>query len=268
MKTSPTIIITGASSGIGAATARLLTNKGWRTVLAARRKEKLDALADELREAGGETLVIPTDVTDTEQIRNLVETTVDTWGQIDVLFNNAGFGRFDWLQNLDPNKDVRGQFNVNTLGVILTTQAALPHMIERQHGHVINMASVAGLVATPTYSVYAASKFAIRGFSQALRREVGVHNIDVSVIYPGGVATEFSKQAGLEKRKTGISTPRFLLRTADDIAESVWRVIQRPRHIVVVPWLMRYSVWMNNLVPNLVDKIITRNFVKPELGID
>ena len=129
------------------------------------------------------------------------------------------------------------------------------------------MASVAGLVATPTYSIYAASKFAIRGFSQSLRREVGVFNIDVSVIYPGGVKTEFAEISGSKKRKTGISTPRFLVLTAEDIANTVYKVAQRPRHIVVVPWLMRYSVWFNNLFPSLVDKVIERSFVRPERGL-
>jgi len=268
MKPNAVIIITGASSGIGAATARLFARAGCRVVLAARRLERLDALAEEITAAGGEALALRTDVTIDEDIRQMVARTLSHWGQVDILLNNAGFGRFDWLENLDPVRDIRGQFNVNVLGVLLASQAVLPHMIARKEGHIINMASMAGLVATPTYSVYAASKFAIRGFSQALRREVGVYGIDVSVLYPGGVATtEFAAKAGVHKRKTGISTPRFLKQTPEDIAQAVLRVAHRPRHIVVLPWLMRYSVWLNNLMPNVVDKLIERRFVRPERGL-
>jgi len=268
MNNHKVIIITGASSGIGAATARLFGSKGYRVVLSARRQNLLDQLADEIKSKGGEALPIQTDVTKIDDIKNMVAKTLDTWEKIDILFNNAGFGRFGWLENLDPVREIQGQFNVNTLGVILTTQAVLPHMILNKSGHIINMASVAGLVATPTYSIYAASKFAIRGFSQALRREVGVFNIDVSVIFPGGVKTEFAEKSGSKKRKTGISTPRFLVSTPEDIAKIVFRVSLNPKHIVVVPWLMRYSVWLNNMMPNVVDKVMERRFVIPERNLD
>ncbi len=268
MSEKQVMIVTGASSGIGAATARLFGAEGYRVALAARRLERLEALAAEISSAGGEAFPIQTDVSVSASVNNMVQTTLAQWGQVDILFNNAGFGRFGWLETLDPERDIQAQLNTNVLGTVLATQAVLPHMITRKHGHIINMASVAGLVATPTYSIYAASKFAIRGFSQALRREVGIHNIDVSVLYPGGVATEFGDKAGVKKRKTGISTPRFLKRTADDIARAVLRVSRHPRHIVVVPWLMRYSVWLNNMVPNLVDKIIERSFTKRERGLE
>ncbi|MCJ7657703.1 MAG: SDR family oxidoreductase, partial [Anaerolineales bacterium] len=199
MSSSPAIIITGASSGIGAATARIFADRGYRVTLAARRLERLEALAQEIKSAGGEALSVATDVTQLNDIRNLVQTTLNEFGQIDVLFNNAGFGRLDWLENLDPVKDIEAQFRVNLLGVILTAQAVVPHMIERCAGHIINMGSIAGLVATPTYTVYSASKFAVRGFTEALRREVGIYGVKVSGIYPGGVATEFSQHTGARR---------------------------------------------------------------------
>jgi short-subunit dehydrogenase len=129
------------------------------------------------------------------------QVTLDRFGQIDILFNNAGAGRLDWLENLDPVKGIDEQLRLNLVALIQTCREVLPHMIARRSGHIINMASVAGLVATPTYSVYAASKFGVRGFSEALRREVKIYGIQVSAI-SGSVASEFTEHAGIN-RKTG-----------------------------------------------------------------
>ena len=265
MSSSPAIIITGASSGIGAATARVFADRGYRVTLAARRLERLEALAQEIKSAGGEALSVATDVTQLNDIRNLVQTTLNEFGQIDVLFNNAGFGRLDWLENLDPVKDIEAQFRVNLLGVILTAQAVVPHMIERRAGHIINMGSIAGLVATPTYTVYSASKFAVRGFTEALRREVGIYGVHVSGIYPGGVATEFNQHTGA-RRKTGATTPSSLLLSPEDVAQEVWKLVKRPRRTAVVPWVMNLAVWLNALLPGLVDGMIERRFTRIERG--
>ncbi len=261
------ILITGASSGIGAATGKLFAQKGWRVALAARRLDRLEALCDEIRAAGGEALAIEADVSDLEEIRRMVAVTLDKWGQIDLLFNNAGFGRFNWLENLDPKTEVEEQLRVNLLGTIWAAQAVVPYMIARRSGHIINMASMSGLVATPTYTIYAASKFGIRGFSQALRREVHVWGVHVSAIFPGGVASEFAEKSGSTKRKTGISTPKWLKLEASQVADAIYRLALRPKSIVVLPWLMRYSVWLNNMMPSLVDKVAEEKFVKPERGL-
>jgi hypothetical protein len=143
------------------------------------------------------------------------------------------------------------------------TQAVLPHMIHRRSGHIINMASTAGLIAPPTYTVYAASKFAVRGFSEALRREVGVYGIQVSGIYPGGVATEFSQHTRT-RRKTGITTPSALLLSSEAVARAVLKLARHPRRALVIPWPMRFAVWLNALFPGLVDWAIEQRFVKPE----
>lgn len=260
---SPVILITGASSGIGEATARLFGKEGYRVVLAARRREQLEALAGEIQSIGAEALVIPTDITQLAQIQNLVSLSLDHFGQIDILLNNAGLGRLSWLEKLDPQKDVDFQIRVNLTGLIQTTQAVLPHMIERQRGHIINMGSIAGLIATPTYSVYAGTKYGLRGFTEALRREVGIHGIEVTGIYPGGVATEFGQKAGIQ-RKTGISTPRFLKLTADDVAMSVLRVVKKPRRAVIIPGLMRPTIWLSVIFPGLLDWVIERKFTRRE----
>jgi NADP-dependent 3-hydroxy acid dehydrogenase YdfG len=218
------ILITGASSGIGEATALKFAQDGYRVVLAARRVDRLQALAAKIEAGGGQALPVETDVANMEHIQRLIRTVMENFGQIDVLFNNAGFGRLDWLENLDPIKDIEAQIQVNLLGVIQTTRQALPAMIARRKGHIVNMASAAGLLATPTYSIYAASKFAVRGFSEALRREVRIYGIHVSTIFPGGVETEFKSHTGAQ-RKTGITTPQGMRLSADQVAQAVWKVV-------------------------------------------
>ncbi|MBC8505785.1 MAG: SDR family oxidoreductase [Anaerolineales bacterium] len=266
MSSKPVILITGASSGIGEATARLFgMEKGYRVVLAARRMERLEALAEEIRSSGGDALPAPTDITQIDQIEKLMETALAEYGQVDVLLNNAGFGRLKWLEQLDPRKDIELQLQVNLSGVIQTTRALLPHMIERKLGHIINMASVAGLTGTPTYTIYAATKFGVRGFTEALRREVKIWGIDVSGIYPGSVSTEFQQHMGAE-RKTGITTPQFMRLTPQDVAQAVYRVVRRPRRMMILPWYMRFSYLFNLFLPGVVDYTIHQGFTKRERG--
>ena len=259
----PVIIITGASSGIGEATARLFASNGYRVVLAARRIEQLNNLAQDIRSKGGNPLVVVTDITKNDQIENLVSQTLNYFGQIDILLNNAGLGRLEWLEKLDPISDIEYQIKVNLIGMIQMTRAVLPYMIERKQGHIINIGSIAGLIATPTYSVYAASKYGLRGFTEALRREVNIHGINVTGIYPGGVATKFGEKAGIN-RKTKISTPRFLKLTSEDVAKAVFRVVQKPYRDVIIPELMRPTVWLSVLFPGVFDRIIERGFTSRE----
>lgn len=225
--------------------------------------ERLERLADEIRREGGEALPVRTDVSSLDDIENLVRVTLERWGGIDVLFNNAGFGRMGWLEELDPVEDIQAQIQVNLLGTIQVTRAALPHMIERRGGHVINMASMAGLVATPTYTLYAASKFGVRGFSDALRREVGGYGIKVSVLYPGGVANEFGQKARI-RRKTGLTTPAVLRLSNEDVAQGVLKLVRRPRRSLIIPWPMRAVVWVNAWFPWLIDWGVERYFVSRE----
>ncbi len=266
MATSPVILITGASSGIGEATARLFAREGYRVALAARRFDRLRALADEINATGGHALPVEVDLSQLEEIRPMVQFFMDAYGQIDLLFNNAGFGRMNWLEVLDPAKDIEAQLGVNVLGLIYTTQAVLPHMISRRSGHIINMSSMAGWIATPTYTIYAASKFAVRGFTEALQREVGVWGIKVSGIYPGAVATEFKSHAGI-LRKTEISTPDSLRLRADQVALAVLGLARRPRRSLFIPGYMRFAVWANIVIPGVLDRIIEWKFTRPERGL-
>jgi NADP-dependent 3-hydroxy acid dehydrogenase YdfG len=266
MSKNPVAIITGASSGIGAATAQLFAKNGYRIVLAARREERIIALADEIKSIGGEAIPIKTDVAQLESINNMISQTLDGYGQVDLLFNNAGFARQKWLEEMDPDRDIALQIQVNILGVIQTTRAVLPHMIKRRRGHIINMSSMAGYVAPPTYTIYSATKHAVRGFSEALRREVGVWGIRVSTIYPASVATEFTTHTQANYQSDFLY-PEMLQLNADRVAESILRVARFPRSNVILPGVMYFAKWLNILIPGLIDKIIELRFVRPERGL-
>ena len=156
------VLITGASSGFGADAARLFAKEGAIVVLTARRIDRLTALAEEIRLAGGQALAVPLDVAEQAKINEAVQTVLDTFGRIDILLNNAGLGRLDWLETLDPAADIDIQIDVNLRGVLQVTRAVLPSMLARRAGHIINMSSVAGLIAAPMYSIYAATKYGVR----------------------------------------------------------------------------------------------------------
>jgi short-subunit dehydrogenase len=263
MQDHPVIVVTGASSGIGAATARLFGAGGYRVVLAARRMERLESLAREIETSGGSAFPVATDVAVLGDIHHLVATTLEHYGRIDVLFNNAGFGRMNWLENLDPEWEIAGQVQINLVGVIHMAQAVLPHMIERRSGHIINMASAAGFIATPTYSVYAASKFGVRGFTEALRRELRVYGIHVSGVYPGGVETEFAEKTG-RPRRTWATTPSIMRLGVEEVAQAVWNLNRRPRQALILPRYLTLAIWLNRLFPGMIDFFMDQFFVKPQ----
>lgn len=183
------VVITGASSGLGAATARLLSELGASVVLGARRKERIEALAKEVDESGGKAVAIPTDVTDRDQVKRLVDAAVFTYGRVDVMINNAGLmpqSRIDRFKVDEWDRMV----DVNIKGVLHGIAAALPHMIEQKSGHFINVSSVAGHKVLANSAVYSATKAAVRVLSEGLRQEVKPYNIRTTIISPGAVDTE------------------------------------------------------------------------------
>ena len=183
------VVITGASSGLGEATARLLSAQGARVVLGARRIDRLRVLADELSRRGGKALAVPTDVIQCDQVKRLVDAAVQTYGRIDVMINNAGLMPQALLERLKIDEWNR-MIDVNIKGVLYGIAAALPHMKRQKAGHFINVSSVAGHRVGPGFAVYAATKYAVRALSEGLRQEVKPYNIRTTVISPGAVATE------------------------------------------------------------------------------
>jgi len=197
------VVITGASSGLGEATARLLSAQGAIVVLGARRVDRLQSLAYELTGSGGRALIVATDVTHCEQVKRLVDAAVQTFGRIDVMINNAGIMPRAPLERLNIG-DWDRTIDVNIKGVLYGIAAALPPMKQQKAGHIINVSSVAGHKVGPGFTVYAATKHAVRALSEGLRMEVKPYNIRTTVISPGAVATELPSSV-----------------TEPDIAESV-----------------------------------------------
>lgn len=256
------ILITGASSGFGADAARLFAKEGAIVVLAARRMDRLTALAEEIRLAGGQAFAVPLDVAEQSQIDDAVQTVLDTFGRIDILLNNAGLGRLDWLETLDPAADIDMQIDVNLRGVLQVTRAVLPSMLARRAGHIINMSSVAGLIAAPMYSIYAATKYGVRGFTDALRREVAPFGMHVSGIYPGPATTEFGRQSGDNHLKRNIKVPRWINMTSEYVARRTVGLARHPRRTLILPWWFRPVIGFDMLFPGLVDWFLKVAFVK------
>jgi NADP-dependent 3-hydroxy acid dehydrogenase YdfG len=183
------VVVTGASSGLGEATARLLSDQGATVVLGARRVDRLRSLAKDLEARGAKALALETDVTRREQVKALVDSAVQTYGRIDVMINNAGLMPQAPLERMKVD-EWDHMIDVNIKGVLYGIAAALPHMQRQKAGHFINVSSVAGHRVGPGFAVYAATKYAVRALSEGLRQEVKPYNIRTTVISPGAVATE------------------------------------------------------------------------------
>jgi NADP-dependent 3-hydroxy acid dehydrogenase YdfG len=183
------VVITGASSGLGEATARYLAARGATVVLGARRIERLHALVDEITKAGGTASSIATDVTDPAQVQALVDSAVEKHGRIDVLLNNAGIMPHSPLDRRKID-DWNRTIDINIKGVLYGIAAALPHMQRQNAGHIINVSSVAGHKVSKNNAVYAATKTAVRVLTEGLRQEVKPWNLRTTIISPGAVATE------------------------------------------------------------------------------
>ena len=256
------VLITGASSGFGADAARLFAREGCTVVLAARRMDRLTALAEQIRAEGGQAFAVGLDVTEQSQIDDAVQTVLDTFGRIDILFNNAGFGRLQWFETLDPAADINTQIDINLCGLIQVTRAVLPSMLARRSGHIINNSSVAGLIAAPLYSIYAATKYGVRGFTDALRREVAPFGIQVSGLYPGPAATEFGQHSGSSTLKTSLKLPKRLSMTSEYVARRTVGLAKHPRRTLIIPWYYRAVIGFDTLFPGLVDWFLKVAFVK------
>jgi NADP-dependent 3-hydroxy acid dehydrogenase YdfG len=256
------VFITGASSGFGADAAKLFAKEGAIVILTARRLDRLTALAEEIRLAGGQAIPLRLDVTEQEKIEAAVKSVLDRYGRIDILLNNAGLGGLNWLETFDPATDIDLQLNVNLRGVMQLTRAVLPSMLARREGHIINMSSVAGLIAAPMYTVYAATKFGMRGFTDALRREVGALGVKVSGIYPGPANTEFGKNNGDNPIRQNVKLPNWINMTSEYVARKTVGLAKHPRRVLVIPWWFKPVVALDTLFPGLIDWGVNVVFVK------
>jgi len=252
------VLITGASSGFGEDAALLFAKEGCKVILAARRIDRLQNLAARIQNEGGEAMAIPVDIADPAEVRNLIESAIDLYGQIDILFNNAGIGKVEWFENHSAQRDIAMLIQVNLTSLMQVTHEALPHMLQRGEGHIINMVSVAGLIATPLISSYAASKFGARAFTDALRREVAPLGIKVSGIYPGPAATEFGQHVGKNAAYKQVRGWMKIHMRSEYVARRVVDVAKHPRRSLIIPWWFRILAGLEALFPVLVDWIAFR----------
>jgi NADP-dependent 3-hydroxy acid dehydrogenase YdfG len=240
-------VVTGASSGIGEAVAVALAQRGAKVVLAARRKDRLDDLADRIDRAGGTALAVRCDVTDREQLTSLPSVVKEAFGPCDILVNNAGVPGGGTFADL-TYQQIDAIIQVNVLGVMYGTRAFLPGMLKRRHGHIVNVASLAGRFATPGAAVYGASKHAVVAFSESVFYEVEDQGVLVTAVNPGFVRTESFPLVGMDRR---------MILTLDRVAGAVVRVVRDdiapelsvPRYIsplqafrVLTPPLYRWGV--------------------------
>ncbi|HET6733389.1 SDR family oxidoreductase [Mycobacterium sp.] len=236
------VAITGASSGIGEATALACAQAGASVALAARRAERLTALVKKIEDDGGQAIAIPTDITDEAQARNFITQTHSSLGQVDVLINNAGVMLLGPIVG-PPVEDWQRMVDLNILGVLYCTHAALPLMVESGGGHIINVSSVAGKAVAPGGGVYSMTKFAVGAFSEALRQELMNDGVRVTLIEPGRVDTELIDHVDPELRK--VIDARWVGVTplnAHDIATAIMYALTQPDHVIVNQIALRSTI--------------------------
>lgn len=256
------VIVTGASSGIGKATAHAFAARGCRVVLVARRVDVLAEAENELAPYGKHTLAIPTDITQEDDIQTLYKTVMQVFGRIDVLVNNAGVSMGGALTQLDHEK-MRKMVELNVYAPMRLTQVALPIMLEQKQGHIVNVSSVGGLVPWPGQTAYAATRSALITFSHALRREVAGTGVQVSIILPGWTRTPMIENLSLaELRSAGILMPQMTVDEPKIPAQAIVDAVQHNRRQVILggppylwanmadrlsPWLLdMYCQWFVN----------------------
>ena len=232
------VVITGASSGLGEACARMLAALGAHVVLGARRRERIDALAAALRADGHSAMARTTDVTDAAQVQALVDAAVAEHGRVDVIINNAGVMPHSLLERRKLD-DWNRMIDVNLKGVLYGIAAVLPSMRERKSGHIINVSSVAGHKVRPGSAVYAATKHAVRVISEGLRMEVKPYNIRTTVISPGAVATELPDSITEADVASNVRKLYELAIPADSFARAVVYAMSQPDDVDINEILFR-----------------------------
>ncbi len=233
-------IITGASSGIGKATALALSKAGAKIAIGARRTDKLEELENEIKQNGGEVISQKLDVTKKSECDSFADAALQKWGSIDILINNAGLMPLSFVKNLKIDEWDQ-MIDVNIKGVLYCTAAVISHMKEKKSGHIVNISSVAGRIVFPAGSVYCATKHAVAAFSEGLRQELSVRsNIRVTCIEPGVVATELTNTITDESLQGFVENAKKMeTLKAEDIANAILYAVESPNHVNVNEILIR-----------------------------
>jgi short-subunit dehydrogenase len=253
-------VITGASSGIGYEMALQLAEKGAWLTLAARRKEKLEALAEQCRGRGGRALIVPMDVSDEAQCKRLIEQTVEEYGHIDTLFNNAGitiWAKFEDMQTLDPFEQV---MRVNYLGSLYCTYYALPYLKQSQ-GRIVAISSLAGKTGVPLRTGYSASKFAMAGFFGGIRIELAQYGISVTLVYPDFVKTDTRLQTFGPDGKVLAYRPLRRgkgMMTVEECSHKILLATAKRKRELILSTRGKFVALLNLIAPNLVDRFAVK----------
>lgn len=247
------VVVTGASSGIGWAVARLAARRGYTVVLNARREERLRELAAEIESRGGRTLVVAGNIAALEDQRRLVDETVKAFGRIDVLVNNAGLPLPTSFSDTPP-EELRRQWDVNVTALATLTRLAFPYL-RKVDGHVINIGSSISRFPVPGMGNYAPTKIAVAGLTEALRRELAPLGVDVSLVEPGPITTEFTERAGGTNRGGKVGPFRMSL-SAEEAARPIVALFKRPRRRIVVPGWMGPLLFVSGVLIRVATPLV------------
>lgn len=250
-------VVTGASSGIGRLLALRLAREGARVALVARREAELGAVANEIRDAGGEALALTCDVSDKGQVFSAAERALERFGTVDLLVNNAGYGHHRRFAEWDVD-DMERVMRVNYVGVLYWTKALLPQMLERKRGWIVIMASLAGRIGVPEESAYVASKFALVGLGEALAIELADGGVHVLTVCPAAARTEFFDEEALE-RMAPAARQRII--EPEAVVEATMRALAQGKHEITVPSNLRPAYLVKAFAPNFMRRMVKRNTI-------
>jgi short-subunit dehydrogenase len=252
------VVITGASSGIGEASAIEFAKKNANVVLVARRKEKLLQVQKKISKYTDSTLICQCDVSNKLQVKEMSDAVLDRFGRIDVLVNNAGFVIYGKVNELST-EEIIAQMETNYFGMVFCTKAFLPQMLEQHSGHIVNVASVGASFSVPGVASYCATKFAMLGFSEGLRHELAGTGVGLTVVSPIMVRTPLFDHPSFEnfsKFSTGVSL------SSETVAKTIIKASNSSRLEIVVPSVARAGIWFKQTFPYLINPIIGNAFRK------
>jgi uncharacterized protein len=248
-----TVLVTGASSGIGEAVAYKVAKDGANVIITARREDKLKLVAEKIKELGGNPTIMVADISKVAEIKQLFDNIKAKFDKLDVVFNNAGLGYIGYINEM-KDEEIQTIIDVNISGMILVSKYAASHMVTQNSGHIIMCSSLAGLITLPQWSVYCASKWAIVGFADSIRGELHKHNVHVSTLHPGAVKTEFfdKDKANIDISKLGNAIE------VDQVADEVYKAIFTNKQKIMVPNLVKTFSTIYRFFPSLANKLIMR----------
>jgi len=252
-----TVLITGASSGIGREAAIEFAKLGANIVLVARRKDKLEQTASELKKFHVSTLVCQCDVSKKDQVKEMSQAVFEKFISVDILVNNAGFAIYGSVSDLSIS-DIESQMETNYFGMVYCIKNFLPSMLKKKSGHIVNIASVAASFGLPGITSYCASKFAMLGFSEGLKHELKDSGVGITVVSPIMVRTNFFDHSSFEKM------PKYSPTSLDPktVAKAILKAANSSRLEIVVPSMVRSAIWMKSTLPFFINPILGKSFKK------